>query len=506
MMFSDKMNGKLYVGDNLEHIRKLPDNSVDAVVTDPPYGLGKEPDPRAVLRDWLVKKEFRAGGSGFMGREWDAFVPSPVLWMECYRVLKPGGHLLSFAGTRTYDWVVMGLRLAGFEIRDQIMWIFGSGFPKSLNVSKAIDRAAGAERKIVGTYDPRSKFDGKDRKSKAISERWRQYEGRDDEEDRMDWSSAPITAPATQAARQWDGWHTALKPAHEPVVLARKPLDGTVADNVQAHGTGAINVDGCRVGTVKNVPASPRRAKQGTAYGDLSKCPPDSSGGRWPANIMHDGSAEVLAGFPMTGKSSGGRIGSAGGGAVDYAGSSFVKGDPGFGDTGSAARFFYSPKASRAEREAGLESLSKSVIDPSREQGSAGRDNPRAGAGRNGEARANIHPTVKPLNLMRYMVKMVTPPGGTVLDPYAGSGTTLIAAQVEGFRWIGMELETNHAVIAYSRVSHWSDNPPEDAKPLQPPHQRSEPKAPVKKRLKKVAARKSKSKVVLSTKPVEGGD
>ena len=382
------------IGDCLDTLRGMPDASVDAVVTDPPYGLGKEPDPRDVLRAWLDGEAYQPGGAGFMGKAWDAFVPSPCVWSECLRVLKPGGHLLAFAGSRTYDWIVLGVRLAGFEVRDQLLWLYGSGFPKSHNVSKAIDRAAGAEREVVG---------------KAQS--WNRPESTDGHTARMNTSPGvyDITAPATEAARQWNGWGTALKPAHEPIVLARKPLVGTVAHNVTTHGTGAINVDGCRVG--------------------------DDSG-RWPANVMHDGSPEVVAGFPVTGKSTGGRIGSAGGGALDYAfGSHFTKGDPGYGDTGTAARFFYSAKASRAERERGLTHTK-------------------------GERR-NVHPTVKNVAVMRWLVRLVTPPAGVVLDPFTGSGTTGIACALEGFDFVGCELSPEYAEIARARIAHAAARPHE---------------------------------------------
>ncbi len=447
----------IYQGDCLEYLRTLSDNSVDAVVTDPPYGLGKEPDPREVLSAWLDGNEFKPGGSGFMGKSWDAFVPSPLVWAECLRVLKPGGHLVAFAGSRTYDWIALGVRLAGFEIRDQIMWIYGSGFPKSHNVSKAIDKAAGVERKIVGTYDPRSKFDGKDRKSKAISERWRQYEGRDDEEDRMDWSSAPITAPATEAARQWDGWGTALKPAHEPIVLARKPLVGTVAHNVTTHGTGAINVDGCRVhsdGSHKR-PFQPTNAER-SVYGEQSGFQPTNAEGRWPANILHDGSPKVLAVFPETAFGTGSTRGASSriyGGGKGFTAQTHDA--IGFGDTGSAARFFYCAKASRAERELGLADFAPETVGD-------GRQTANDTAYQRGKTeRRNVHPTVKPVAVMRWLTRLVTPPGGVVLDPYTGSGTTGVAAALEGFEFIGCELSPEYCTIAESRVAHAKEHPKE---------------------------------------------
>jgi site-specific DNA-methyltransferase (adenine-specific) len=224
------MNTTLLLGDCLERLKELPDNSVDSIVTDPPYGLGKEPDALKMLTDWIETGHHDVKGRGFMGKEWDAFVPQPQVWHECLRVLKPGGHLLAFAGTRTQDLMTLGLRLAGFEIRDMVAWGYGSGFPKSLDVSKALDKMAGAEREVVGRADriAGNKSVGTIGHSRCVPD---------------------ITAPATDAAKQWNGWGTALKPALEPITLARKPLEGTVAANVLKWHTGALNIDGCRVAT-----------------------------------------------------------------------------------------------------------------------------------------------------------------------------------------------------------------------------------------------------------------
>lgn len=209
----------------------LADNSIDAVVTDPPYGLSKEPDMMEVMKHWMNGDDYVHTGGGFMGKSWDSFVPGPSIWKEVFRVLKPGGHLLAFFGSRTYDLGTLAIRLAGFEIRDQIMWVYGSGFPKSLDVSKAIDKAAGVEREVIGTQIRKNAPNG------LVSI------GRDSVEfERL------ITAPATDEAKQWSGWGTALKPAHEPICVARKPLSGTVAENVLTHSTGALNIDGCRIG------------------------------------------------------------------------------------------------------------------------------------------------------------------------------------------------------------------------------------------------------------------
>lgn len=321
----------LYLGDCLDVLREMDPESVDAVVCDPPYGLE------------------------FMGKEWDRYAPPQfAAWCETWarealRVLKPGGHLLAFGGTRTFHRLTCGLEDAGLEIRDCLSWLYGSGFPKSLDVSKAIEKAAGA-------------------------------------------------------AREWQGWGTALKPAWEPCVVARKPLAGTVAENVQQHGTGALNVDGCRIGA--------------------------DGGGRWPANVALDEDAAAM----LDAQSGVQRDGI----AVNrnrpedgstYNASSYMIGDKrrqdvGYGGSGGASRFYYTAKASRADR--------------------------------NTSGANNTHPTVKPTDLMRWLVRLVTPPGGVVLDPFAGSGSTLVAARAEGFRAIGIEREEEYAQIIAQRLSQLS--------------------------------------------------
>ena len=380
------------LGDCLETLRTLPDCSVDSVVTDPPYGLGKEPKARDVLRAWLDGEEFKPGGAGFMGRAWDAFVPSPLVWAECLRVLKPGGHLVAFAGSRTYDWIVMGVRLAGFEVRDQLIWMYGSGFPKSMNLKG-----------------------------------------------------------------DWEGYGTALKPAHEPIVLARKPLSGTVAKNVLEHGTGAINVDGCRVETGDSY--SYPNGAGGSSFsvgagvdGTRTDSPSMSPQGRWPANLLHDGSPEVLAVFPETTSGVFTERKTRGIWASGAASQSVQA----TGDTGSAARYFYSAKASRAERELGLADFA-----PVSGQSVTGRAPGSAGAKCGGYAgtteskRRNVHPTVKPVSVMRWIVRLVGGKRGSViLDPYTGSGTTGIAAALEGFGFIGCELSPEYAEIARARIAH----------------------------------------------------
>lgn len=392
----------------------LADNSVDAVVTDPPYGLSKEPDMMEVMKHWMNGDDYVHTGGGFMGKTWDSFVPGPSIWKEVFRVLKPGGHLLAFFGSRTYDMGTLAIRLAGFEIRDQIMWVYGSGFPKSLDVSKAIDKAAGAQREVLGVVDPRSIFDGRERKSSAMNQNWRTAENRADV---RDLSIKQITAPATDEAKQWSGWGTALKPAHEPICVARKPLSGTVAENVLTHSTGALNIDGCRIGDEIRFNAPAGNKPGGNSYNmSALGMPQDAEGssvtGRWPANFVHDGlNAEEWS------------------------------------------RFFYCAKASKADRDDGVSLVATSAAEMvEREADSAGMNSPRAGAGRTSGAR-NDHPTVKPTALMQWLVRLVTPPGGTVLDPFTGSGSTGKACALEGFEFIGFEMDPHYCEIAEQRIA-----------------------------------------------------
>ena len=411
---------ELILGDCLEHLKTMPDNSVDSIVTDPPYGLGKEPDALAMLTDWIETGHHDVKGRGFMGKEWDAFVPQPRVWHECLRVLKPGGHLLAFAGTRTQDLMTLGLRLAGFEIRDMVAWVYGSGFPKSLDVSKALDKRAGAEREVVGENPNHRAVSGV---------------GYDGIYAGGNTGSVSITAPATDAAKQWDGWGTALKPALEPITLARKPLEGTVAANVLKWHTGALNIDGCRVpvpaADKKNYDANMAcheryadgREKLGGYEGGWNADPSaiKNTGARWPANLIHDGSDEVVSQFPdskgQQGDVKGTEESRTGDENTNCYGEYGRIATPKRGDSGSAARFFYAAKTSKSERGEG-----------------------------------NNHPTVKPLALMRYLCRFITPPGGTILDPYLGSGSTGIAALNEGFDFIGIERDPAYFAICEDRI------------------------------------------------------
>jgi DNA modification methylase len=377
---------RLLPGDCREVMATLPDASVDAIVCDPPYGLG------------------------FMGRAWDAPDGAPFaveLWQHALRVLKPGGHLVAFSGTRTYHRMACAIEDAGFEIRDQLAWVYGSGFPKSHNVSVAIDKAAGAERVVTGI-----KPGGvQSMKKMAVIQGDRANMGA-----AAHYGMTPITAPATDAARQWQGWGTALKPSWEPICLARKPLIGTVAANVLAHGTGALNVDECRVGTgestVRNNHGGTGNPEQWRT-GNGSDFTSGSTLGRWPANLLHDGSEEVVALFPdvTSGSRAPGEHQPLGfyANAIAKRPDGLEKAMPGLdGSSGSAARFFYSPKADSSDR------------------------------------LGSPHPTVKPVDLMQWLCRLVCPKGGVVLDPFAGTGTTGEAAWREGMRAILIEREPEY--------------------------------------------------------------
>ncbi|MCS4508922.1 DNA-methyltransferase [Xylophilus ampelinus] len=386
------MNFELHRGDNLAALLTMADASVDAVVTDPPYGLSHEPDMAEVLRHWLAGDDYQHRGGGFMGKAWDSFVPGPSIWRECLRVLKPGGHLMSFFGSRTYDMGVLAIRLAGFEVRDQIMWVYGSGFPKSSN------------------------------------------QGGD-----------------------WEGWGTALKPAHEPICMARKPLVGTVAANLIQHATGALNIDACRIDGEPMAPNTgaggiPARHNDGELRPAGVVTQPHALG-RWPANLIHDGSDEVRAAFPDSNGQQGDlkNHGSARqspngifGGmrpALDHP--ARVESDK------SAARFFYCAKPSRTDRNEGCDEL------PQRAGGMVSNTSGQHMTRRDGyepAAVGNHHPTVKPTDLMAYLCRLVTPPGGLVLDPFMGSGSTGKACMREGFRFIGCEQEQEYLAIARARI------------------------------------------------------
>ena len=395
----------LHVGDCRDVMRAMEPESIDSIVSDPPYGLS------------------------FMGKGWDHGVPGVEFWAEAFRVAKPGAHLLAFGGTRTYHRLAVAIEDAGWEIRDCVMWVYGSGFPKSLDVSKAIDREAGAEREVVG-FDPIAAAKANKRPAGEMNARFRNSEAAND-------NGATITAPATEAAKQWQGWGTALKPAYEPIIVARKPLSGTVAENVLEWGTGGINVDGCRVApTGEQLGGSHVSTKTDgwdrpwkhdaehiaamrAAWAEADRKATEL--GRWPANFIHDGSEEV------------GNL------------------------LGDAARFFYCPKASKRDRDEGCEGMEERHVG---DEGRYTMSGPmpvnytaKDGIGRT-LPRRNHHPTVKPTYLMRYLCRLVTPPDGLVLDPFTGSGSTGKAAMLEGFRFVGAELSEEYATIARARIGH----------------------------------------------------
>jgi len=441
-------NLTLHNGDCLEVLKTIEDNTVDSIVTDPPYGID------------------------FMGKKWDYDVPSVEIWQQCLRVLKPGGHLLAFAGTRTQHRMAVRIEDAGFEIRDMIAWVYGSGFPKSHNISKAIDKMAGAEREVVS--EKKTNSGGMAHISKTNAEhgfRPNAYTGNSD--DKTAQNVIQVTAPATDDAKKWDGWGTALKPALEPITVARKPLEeNTIAENVLKHGTGGINVDASRVphvtvGDGTNLALNPhnRTHINGGNGGNIISTETDrrvvtpNQQGRFPANLIHDGSEEVTELFPYT-KS----------GALPshqihrtqvntYQGGWKQTDDTGRGfeeNEGSAARFFYVPKTSKSDRNDGLESFEEKTTASAEfrpnhmEKAENGEDGNPYGRW---TPTKNNHPTVKPTDLMRYLVNMVTPKGGTTLDPFMGSGSTGRGAIIGGFNFIGIELDPAYYEIAKARIA-----------------------------------------------------
>lgn len=443
----------LFGGDSRDILKEMPDNCIDSIVTDPPYALvsivkrfGKPGSAPA-----KGNEAFMRASKGFMGKEWDtgevAF--DPEFWIECIRVLKPGGHLLSFGGTRTYHRMACAIEDAGFEIRDMMQWLYGSGFPKSHDVSKGIDKAAGVERTIKTGVKPGHEgfTDGNMSSVQSLGGTMGGEGGFE-----RPWMSDPDAvdryhhtyAPATDDAKQWEGWGTALKPANEPIVLARKPLsEKTVAANVLKWGTGAINIDGCRVGTEERTYDLKGGENLNKIAREGSNDNPDAKGlgsygvgakqvsvgkatvtGRFPANVITDGSDEVVAEFPE----SKGQQGDLKGHKTKRESPNGVFGKmapavdhPARGDSGSAARFFYQAKANKKDRA------------------------------------DSKHPTVKPIKLLRYLIRLITPPGGIVMDPFAGSGTTGEAAYMEGCQAILIEREAEYQADIAHRFDEIKD-------------------------------------------------
>ena len=375
-------------GDCIEVMRSLPDNSVDSVVTDPPYELG------------------------FMGKGWDntGIAYDPQVWQQALRVLKPGGMLVAFGGTRTWHRLAVGIEDAGFDVRDSIAWMYGSGFPKSLDVGKAIDKRAGVEREVIGAHPNPAGLRGS---TFPLGQ------------------TATITAPATPEAQQWAGFGTALKPAHEPIVVARKPLsEKTVAENVLTWRTGALNIDGSRIGTQEMFKTTSNgeviSGNDSMTGANYKRVPNGTAKGRWPANVILDESQ--AAELDRQSGNIKGQIGM----SKTKGGHRFMAGDletvqqfdHGTTDSGGASRFFYVAKANKRER-------------------------PRDGD--------TAHPTVKPLALMRYLCKLVTPTGGTILEPFAGSGTTVEAALLEGFNVIGIEMTEEYLPLITQRIKRYDE-------------------------------------------------
>ena len=392
-------------GDCIEQMQKLIDEGVqvESVVTDPPYELG------------------------FMGKSWDAsgIAFDKKTWELAFQLLKPGGYLLAFSASRNYHRMAVAVEDAGFEIRDQIMWIYGSGFPKSLNIGMGVDKKQGNERVTVG-------------------ERTRNVKPFDDDNG---WNSNNTTGNHiyTKGNSEWEGWGTALKPAHEPIVMARKPLEGTVVDNVLEHGVGGINIDECRVGKeILEEQIAGRSNKIGT-FERKDMITPKREG-RYPANVMHDGSDVVQDIFPNSKGSSGNgnaKVGETSKGAIPLR-----RGEaPLYNDEGSASRYFYCPKTAKSERNQGLVEFDDKQYSHDGRKKSI--ENPYQ---RNKSISKNSHPTVKPFELMKYLCRLVTPKGGTVLDPFMGSGSTGMAAKDEGFDFIGIEREKEYFEISEQRI------------------------------------------------------
>ena len=428
---------KLLLGNCLDTLKELPDNSIDSIVTDPPYGFS------------------------FMNKKWDYDVPSVEIWRECFRVLKPGGFLLAFAGTRTQHRMAVRIEDAGFEIRDMIAWVYGSGFPKSHNIGKAVDKILGNERKVVGSEE------------KAQPTYHSQNVGGDVQK--------TDSIEITKGNSEFEGWGTALKPALEPITMARKPIsEKNVAQNCLKWSTGGINIDGSRVQGSDVPKDSERKTANRVPMADQPKGKvfnEDNSGfevgkyadadpkGRFPANLIHDGSEEVEECFPEVSKSK--KPKEVEGYKPNFKNNVYGSGlgggeHKGFGDSGTASRFFYCAKVSKSEREAGLEEIEEKEFGFSNganagiKKGEGYKASQQIGLNKV-TRRKNIHPTVKPIKLMEYLVKMVTPKNGTVLDPFMGSGSTAIACVREGFNFVGCELDEEYMEIARKRINHWKE-------------------------------------------------
>lgn len=434
---------RLLEGDSLDILRATPEGTYTFVVTDPPYGLSAPPDPLEVMRQWLADgdyhKKTRGKGKGFMGAEWDHFVPGPVLWREVFRTCKPGAIVLCFAATRTMDWMSLSLRCAGFEILDTIAWLQAQGMAKAGTIDKKIDAHNGDVREVVGT---RPRFPDGGRGAKPGVMRRNIYGGGLSVEP---GAEVPVTAPASAESAEWAGWSTQLAPGYEPIIVARRPCEGTATANILRHGCGAMNIDACRIGTSKDVPASASTNRAGKTFegsdlqpGDVTGSGFDPNVGRWPKNVLLDPSAAAVLDLQVGERKSGSRKAGVREG-MGYQGADGDGGPAIEASTGGASRFFwvgplataddlafpgrYVPKVRTSERHAGLPEGMKST-----------------------------HPTVKPQALMRYLCRLAGTPGGRGLDPFAGSGSTLRAAAAEGLSMDGNEREVEFAEL--SRLSN----------------------------------------------------
>ena len=420
---------RLELGDCLEVLKTIPDNSVDSIVTDPPYGLS------------------------FMNKKWDYDVPSVEIWTECLRVLKPGGHLLSFGGSRTYHRMAVRIEDAGFEIRDQIMWIYGSGFPKSHNIGKAIDKLLGNEREVVGVETSTYKIDNYEQKI------FGKYQ------DVMDENGYRINK-ITKGNSVGEGWGTALKPAHEPIVVARKPLsEKSVAENVLKWGTGGMNIDVSRVGTTDNLNGGAYSKGEYNTDGKvlelglkIQEGQYEQPEGRWPANIILDEEAGQVLDEQSGIRKSGGKKSNIKeynknrGEFVSNMGETYNSYEP---NEGGASRFFYCPKSSKKDRDEGLDMFEEKESTKQFMLGLSGITHSDGSVRQNAPIlNKNNHPTVKPTSLMEYLIKLVTPVNGTVLDPFMGSGSTGKASVRNGFDFIGIEREEEYIKIAEARIKN----------------------------------------------------
>lgn len=441
------MSVRLYHGDCLDILPTLDENSIDAIVTDPPYGLSDHSpvDVVACLTAWMSGQVFSNTKKGFMNADWDGWVPGPEVWRNCLKVLKPGGNMIVFSGTRSYDLMVMAIRLAGFEIRDQLCWLTSQGMPHGLDISKGIDKAAGAERKIIG----KKKIVNYDGANRDVSRhKTATHKG---SLGKYGYTSTahgvPLTEASTDAAKQWQGFNTQLKPAVEPILLCRKPLDGSVVENVMKHGVGGLNIDACRIPVDLSIDDA-RLGGQGSwrtekmaknTYGNFEGERVASSPlGRFPTNVLWDGSEEMQAIFDSFGEKKSGVPGKRRKAHETYSMSGTLdmldREEVGYADTGSVSRFFKSCEFSEEDRRI----FYCPKVKP-KERG------------------ASKHPTLKPLALMKYLCRLICPRGGIILDPFAGSGTTGAAAIAEGFAAILIEREAVYADEIRNRLMFFLD-------------------------------------------------